>query len=92
MLTIPNGPRFERALAKLDFVVAIDFYLNETSRHADVILPPTSPLEHDNYDLAFAAVAVRNFAKYTPPLFERSSDQRHDWEIALELASPSHGR
>jgi len=87
VLTIPNGPRLERALAKLDFVVAIDFYLNETSRHADVILPPTSPLEHDHYDLALAAVAVRNFAKYSPPLFERGPDQRHDWEIALELAS-----
>lgn len=87
VLSIPNGPRLERALPGLDFIVAIDFYLNETSRHADVILPPTSPLEHDHYDLALAAVTTRNFAKYSPALFERGPDQRHDWEIALELAS-----
>jgi len=87
VLTVPNGSRLERALRHLDFVVAIDFYLNETSRHADVILPPTSPLEHDHYDLAFGVLSVRNFAKYSPALFERAPDQRHDWEIALELAS-----
>lgn len=87
VLSIPNGPRLERSFSHLDFIVAIDFYLNETSRHADVILPPTSPLEHDHYDLALSALMVRNFAKYSPALFERASDQRHDWEIALELSS-----
>ena len=50
-----------------------------------VILPPTSPLERSHYDLRFNAFAVRNVAKYSPPMFERGADQRHDWEICVEL-------
>ena len=71
----------------LDFMVSIDFYLNETTRNAHLILPPTFALEHDHYDLGFNLVAVRNVAKYSPPVFERGPDQRHDWEICLELAT-----
>jgi anaerobic selenocysteine-containing dehydrogenase len=84
-LSAPNGPRLERALDQLEFMVAIDPYLNETTRHAHVILPPTSPLERPHYDLALASYAVRNIAKYSPALFERPADARHDWEIALAL-------
>ncbi|HUH02859.1 MAG TPA: molybdopterin-dependent oxidoreductase [Kofleriaceae bacterium] len=87
VLSTPNGARLERALPGLDFMVSVDPYINETSRHAQVILPPTSHLEHDHYDLAFYAVAVRNIANYSPAVFERGADQRHDWEIFLELAS-----
>jgi len=85
VLSAPNGARIERAMPSLDFMVSIDMYLNETTRHAHVILPPTSPLERSHYDVALFAYAVRNVAKYSPPLFERGPDQRHDWEIALEL-------
>jgi anaerobic selenocysteine-containing dehydrogenase len=87
VLSAPGGPRLERALARLDFMVSIDPYLNETTRHAHVILPPTSALEHDHYDLALAMYAVRNVAKYSPPVFARADDQRHDWEICAELAA-----
>ena len=87
VLSIPNGARLERALEGLDFMVSIDPYINETSRHADIILPPTSPLERSHYDLAFYLVSVRNVAKYSPPVFERGPHQRHDWEIAMELAT-----
>jgi anaerobic selenocysteine-containing dehydrogenase len=87
VLSTPNGPRLERALAKLEFFVAIDMYLNETTRHAHVILPPTSALEHSHYDLGLATLAVRNIAKYSPAVFERGPDQRHDAEICLELFS-----
>ncbi len=86
VLSIPNGPRLERAMENLDFMVSIDFYVNETTRHADVILPPTFGLEHDHYDLAFFLVSVRNVAKFSPPAIERSPEQRHDWEIMLELS------
>jgi len=85
VLSSPNGRRLDAALAGLDFMVSIDPYLNETTRHAHVILPPTSPLERSHYDLALAAFAVRNVAKYSPPLFARGDDQRHDWEICAEL-------
>ncbi|MBL0217510.1 MAG: molybdopterin oxidoreductase family protein [Myxococcales bacterium] len=85
VLSSPGGPRLEEALKTLDFMVSIDPYLNETTRLAHVILPPTSPLERSHYDLALNAFAVRNVAKYAPPTFERSPEARHDWEICLAL-------
>jgi anaerobic selenocysteine-containing dehydrogenase len=85
VLSAPGGPRLERAFGGLDFMVSIDPYLNETTRLAHVILPPTSPLERSHYDLALSAFAVRNVAKYSPPVFERGADARHDWEICLAL-------
>lgn len=85
VLSAPNGRRLDRALARLEFMVAIDIYVNETTRHADYILPPTAALEHDNYDVIFHALAVRNTAKYSPALFQRHDTQRHDWEIFLGL-------
>ncbi len=85
VLSTPNGARLERALAGLDFMVSIDFYLNETTRHANIILPPTGPLEHDHYDLVFHLLAVRNTSKYSPAVFPRPEQARHDWEIFNEL-------
>lgn len=87
VLSAPNGPRLEAALPGLDFMVSIDIYRNETTRHADLILPPTFGLEHDHYDLVFHGLAVRNTARYCPPAFERAPDARHDWEIMLGLAT-----
>ncbi len=85
VLSSPGGSRLERALGGLDFMVSIDPYLNETTRLAHVILPPTSPLERAHYDLALNAFAVRNVAKYSPALFARAADARHDWEICAAL-------
>jgi anaerobic selenocysteine-containing dehydrogenase len=85
VLSAPGGPRLEKAFQTLDFMVSIDPYLNETTRLANVILPPTSVLERSHYDLALNAFAVRNIAKYSPPTFERPADARHDWEICLAL-------
>ena len=62
----PDGAALDRALAGLDFMVAVDIYVNETTRHADVILPPTTALERDHYDLVFHLLAVRNTARFTP--------------------------
>jgi anaerobic selenocysteine-containing dehydrogenase len=85
VLSSPNGVRLDAALAKLEHVVAIDIYLNETTRHAHVILPPTAPLERDHFDLAFGLLSARNVAKYVPPLLAPPPDSRHDWQIFLEL-------
>ena len=85
VLSTPNGRRLERAIAGLDYFVAIDFYLNETTRHAHLILPPTFALERDHYDLVFHTLAVRNTAKYSPAIFPKPADARHDWEILNEL-------
>ncbi len=87
VLSSPGGPRLERAIRSLDFMVSIDPYMNETTRLAHVILPPASLLERSHYDAALNAFAVRNVAKYSPPVFERRDDQRHDWEILAALWS-----
>jgi anaerobic selenocysteine-containing dehydrogenase len=86
VLSTPGGPRLERALGTLDFMVSIDPYLNETTRLAHVILPPTSPLERSHYDAALNAFAVRNVAKYSEPVVPRKASERLDWEIVAELA------
>ena len=86
VLSSPNGQRLESALEGLDFMVSVDYYLNETTRHADVILPPTAALERSHYDLIFSQFAVRNVAKYSEALFPAADDARHDWQILLELA------
>lgn len=81
VISTPNGRQLERALAQLDFMVSVDFYLNETTRHAHLILPPTSGLERDHFDLIFNVLAVRNTVKYSKPLFEKPDGALHDWEI-----------
>ncbi|KQY63874.1 molybdopterin-dependent oxidoreductase [Nocardioides sp. Root140] len=86
VLSTPDGARLERAVTGLDFVAAVDIYVNETTRHADVILPPTTALERDHYDLVFHLLAVRNTARFTPAVFDKARDQRHDWEIYREIA------
>ena len=85
VLSTPNGRELDRALASLEFMVSIDFYINETTRHAHIIVPPTSSLERGHYDIAFHVLAVRNTAKFSPALFEPGDDTREDWEILLEL-------
>jgi anaerobic selenocysteine-containing dehydrogenase len=86
VLSTPNGRQLDRALEGLDFMVSVDIYVNETTRHANLILPPTSALEHDNYDLVFHLLAVRNTAKYSPALFDPEPGTKHEWEIYLDLA------
>ena len=95
-LSTPNGGQLDRALASLEFMVSVDFFLNETTRHAHLILPPTSPLEHGHYDLAFHLLQVRNTAKWSDPLFEPPPGAKSDGEILLELLEQlealRHGR
>jgi anaerobic selenocysteine-containing dehydrogenase len=81
VLSTPNGRRLEKALASLDFMAAVDFYVNETTRHAHIILPPTFALERDHYDLVFHALAIRNTAKYAQPLFAPAAGALHDWQV-----------
>ncbi len=87
VLSTPNGRQLERALASLEAMVSVDFYLNETTRHANVILPPTGPLEHSHYDVVFHLLAIRNTAKYAPALFEPAPGALHDWQILLALTT-----
>lgn len=87
VLSTPNGRALDEALEELDFMISVDPALNETTRHADVILPPTSPLEHDHYDIAFHNLAIRNTARYSPAVFDKPEGAMHDWEIFSELGA-----
>jgi anaerobic selenocysteine-containing dehydrogenase len=80
------------ALDQLDFMVSLDIYLNETTRHADVILPGLSPLESMHYDVAFPQLSWRNHARYSEPVFERPGAQLHEWEILLKLSAIIQGK
>ena len=82
-----NGAELDKAFADLDFYVAFDIYINATTRHADVILPPTSALEHDHYDIAFLRLAVRNHTRFNQPVFDPEEGAMHDWEIFNALAA-----
>jgi anaerobic selenocysteine-containing dehydrogenase len=85
VLSAPNAGRLERALAGLEFMVSLDFYINETSRHAHIILPARYALERAHVDVVLEAFAVRNKAKYSPKVVEPAPDTREDWEILYDL-------
>jgi anaerobic selenocysteine-containing dehydrogenase len=85
VISTTNGARLDKALATVDFMVSFDIYLNETTRHADYILPPATGLETSHYDLTFHNLAIRNTTKYSPPLFSKSEGAKYDWEIFQEL-------
>jgi anaerobic selenocysteine-containing dehydrogenase len=85
VLSTPNGRKVDEALETLEFMVAVDPYINETTRHADVILPPAPPLERDHYDVVFHQLAVRNTARWNDAVLPKPADARHDWEIFRDL-------
>jgi anaerobic selenocysteine-containing dehydrogenase len=91
VLSSPDGPRLSAALDKLDFMVSLDIYLNETTRHADVILPGLSPLEDMHYDVAFPQLSWRNHARYSPPVFAPPQGQPEEWQTLLKLAAIVRG-
>ena len=90
VLSSPNGRRLSRALETLDFMVALDPYVNETTRFADVVLPPTGLLERHHYDFAFYGLAVRNVANYSPPLLPAQGPD--EWEVLSRLALVAAGQ
>lgn len=91
VLSAPGGDDLDEAFGQLDYMVSVDIYLNETTRHANIILPPTHGLENSHFDVFFNSFAVRNTVKYSPPLFEKTGKQKPDWEILKLLASALTG-
>ena len=87
VLSTPDGRALDAALESLAFMLSVDIYLNETTRHADLILPPASSLQHDHYDVAFNALAVRNVARFNAAIWPRAEEERYDWEIFRELSA-----
>jgi anaerobic selenocysteine-containing dehydrogenase len=92
VLSAPNGARLAAALERLDFMVSLDIYVNETSRHADVILPGLSPLEEMHFDLALPQLAWRNAARYTPPVLAPPADRPAEWQALLRLLAIVAGK
>lgn len=91
VLSTPNSEQLDAAFAGLDFMVSIDIYLNETTRHADVILPPPSQLQRSHYDVLLLQFAVRNVANYSEPVLPLDPGQPDEWEIMATLASIMSG-
>lgn len=92
VLSTPNSARLDRALAGLEAMVAVDIYLNETTRHADVILPPPSTLQRSHYDVLLLQFAVRNVANYSPPVFPLEPGQPDEWELIAKLVLIAQGQ
>ena len=85
VLSTPNGARLDRALNGLEFMLSLDIFVNETSRHADVVLPGLSPLEQSHYDVLLRQLAIRNVATYSPPVFDTPPAQQPEWRTLLRL-------
>ena len=91
-VSTPNAARLDAALEQLDFMVSIDLYVTETSRHADVILPAPSPLERSHYDVALYGFAVRNVANYSPRALPLADGMVDEWRTLLRLAGVVSGQ
>ncbi|HEV2990271.1 MAG TPA: molybdopterin oxidoreductase family protein [Candidatus Angelobacter sp.] len=92
VLSSPNGPRLAAALDQLEFTVCVDIYLNETTRHAHVILPGLSPLEEMHYDAVFSQLSYRNQARYSAPVLAPPEGQPTEWEILLRVIAIVQGK
>ena len=92
VLSTPNSEGLDAALAELDFMVSVDIYLNETTRHANVILPPPSQLQRSHYDVALLQFAIRNVANYSPPVLPLDDGQPDEWELLAKLALVLQGQ
>ncbi|HUH81716.1 MAG TPA: molybdopterin-dependent oxidoreductase, partial [Solirubrobacteraceae bacterium] len=87
VLSTPAGARLDEAMEQLEWCVAVDMYVTETTRHADVILPPVAQLERSDVDLVFPSFSVRNQIRYNPAALPKPAGGKDDWEILRELAA-----
>jgi anaerobic selenocysteine-containing dehydrogenase len=92
VVSTPNSGRLAAALDELDFMVSLDVYVNETTRHADVILPAPSPLEKAHFDLVFQGFSIRNYTNYSPPVLDRPEGLPDEWETVLRLTGVVTGQ
>jgi len=85
VLSTPAGHELDKALAGLEAMISVDNWINETTRHADVILPGQSPLEQPHHDDLILQFAVDSFANYSPPVFLPDPSHPGEWEILIRL-------
>ncbi|MEV7342470.1 molybdopterin oxidoreductase family protein [Streptomyces sp. NPDC093544] len=91
VLSAPDGDRLDKALGSLDFMVSVDPYLNETSRHAHVVLPPPPPSQSAHHDFAFNTLAVRNQVRYTRAAVPLEVGRMAETEILARLTLAATG-
>ena len=91
VVSTPNAARLDAGLAELEFMVSVDIYVNETTRHADVILPVPSPLQRPHYDLALLQLALHNVANWSEPVLPLDDGQPDEWEVLAKLALIAQG-
>ncbi|MFK0152699.1 molybdopterin oxidoreductase family protein [Streptomyces sp. NPDC090493] len=91
VLSAPDGDRLDKALDSLDFMVSVDPYLNETARHADVVLPPPPPSQSPHHDFAFNTLAVRNQVRYSRPAVPLEPGRMAETEILARLILAAGG-
>jgi anaerobic selenocysteine-containing dehydrogenase len=91
VLSTPNGGRLDAAMERMELVVCVDPYLNETTRHADVLLPPPTALQRSHYDVGFWSFSMRNYAKYSAPVLPLEDGQLEEWKILAKLALIAQG-
>ena len=91
VVSTPNSGRLDAALGSLEFMVSVDIYLNETTRHANVILPAPSPLERSEYPMAFFGLSVRNFAEWAPPIVDPSIPMEHETIARIAMILSGQG-
>jgi anaerobic selenocysteine-containing dehydrogenase len=92
VVSTPNSERLAAAFDTLDFMVSVDIYVNETTRHADVILPAPSPLEKAHFDIVFQGFAIRNYTNYSEPVLPRPEGMPDEWETVLRLTGVATGQ
>jgi len=92
VLSAPNGARLAHALDQLDFMLSLDIYLNETTRHADVILPGLSSLQESHYDIALQQFQYRNYVRYSSPVLPAPAGHLRDWQVMLKLIGLFQGK
>jgi anaerobic selenocysteine-containing dehydrogenase len=92
VLSAPNGPQLAAALAGLELMISFDIYLNETTRHADVILPGLSPLEDVHYDVAFPQLSWRNTVRFSPAVIPAVPSRPAEWELLMRLIAIATGK
>ena len=92
VISTPDAQGLDAAIASLDLVVSVDFHVNATTRHADVLLPPPGTLHRPHYDLALYGLAIRNVANFSPAVLELGEGRLHEWEILLTLAAIAMGQ
>lgn len=86
LLSLPNTKRLQKTFENLEFMASIDYYINETTKFANIIFPPTSFFERDRYPVIELMTGVHNFAQYSPAVFPKSDNAKHLWEIMVDLS------